>query len=189
MQTVEQVREALRKALPVTSLASLIRVAVEDSRKVLANREIRPDWSIWYRDGTEYAPCAVCFGGAVMLGTLAGCSRRPLSHFHSSRFASLFEPPQYAALFALDRARRGDLRGAYSALERWHLGDGSPVEDRDPFRDAVCELRRERRRRHTDVTAAPAYSEFKGREEFRLFLDSVCRLADELEALELEHNA
>jgi hypothetical protein len=191
MQTVTQVKEALREAQPVTSLVSLIRVAIEDGRKMLAARQdIRPDWAMWYRSMSNEGPCTACFAGAVMLGTLDGLGKHRLENcdvIGSHELAIQYRRTQYAALVALDRTRRGDLWGAYSALGRWYLGDGKP-ERREAFRDAVERVHLERRH-STPTTTAPDDHEFVSRPQFESFLASVSELADQLESVELAHEA
>ena len=87
MQTVEQVKEALEKREPVTSLASLVRVAIEDGREMLKRKRVRPSYSTWCTTRESYKPphpdatneeialaqdddqqfeCFVCLGGAVL---------------------------------------------------------------------------------------------------------------------------
>ena len=194
MQTVEQVKEALRKALPVTSLAALIRVAIEDGRAMLAEREhVLPDWSTWYRSRSYHGPCTACFGGAVMLGTLDGIGKFRLAEcdvIGSHQLHIQYKPEQVAALCALDRVRRGDLRGAYSALGMWYRGDGKRCPKVEAFRDAVLALVERRRTRQagvTGVTSAPAQHEFKTRQHFGTFLDGVEEIADEVGKIEADH--
>ena len=91
MQTVEQVKEALEKREPVTSPASLVRVAIEDGREMLKRKRVRPCYSTWCTTRESYKPphpdatneeialaqdddqqfeCFVCLGGAVLIGAV-----------------------------------------------------------------------------------------------------------------------
>ena len=188
MQTVEQVRQALRWARPVRSLAALVRVAIQDGREMLAEREdIRPDWSTWYRARSLEGSCTACFGGAVMLGTLASHRLDSLDVVTSHHLAIICEREQYEALAALDRVRRGDLRSAYSALRLWHDRPDDPECNRNAFRAAVRALKLARFERTGGVTSAPAHFEFVRRDQFDEFLDDVEELADQLAEIEAEH--
>ena len=193
MQTVEQVKQALQWARPVRSLAALIRVAVEDGREVLAERpDIRPDWAVWYRSAHAHGPCTVCFGGAVMLGTMDGLGKHRLEDcdvIGSHQLRIQYRTEQYEALVALDRARRGDLRGAYTILGRWYRSDGKACPKVTAFREDVIALQVARQRHDPagGLTSAPAHREFKAREQFDGFLDSVEELADQLDEIEAEH--
>ena len=187
MQTVEQVKQALRWATPVLSLAALVRVAIEDGRKM--RPEVRPDWSAWYRARSLEGPCTACFGGAVMLGTMDGLAGlEECDVVMSSHLAILYDRDQYAALCALDRVRRGDLRAAYAALGLWHdrPGDGN---NRNAFRTAVRALKLARYERTGGVTSAPAHFEFVRRDQFNDFLDDCEELAGQLAEIEAEHLA
>lgn len=191
MQTVEQVKQALRWATPVLSLAALVRVAIEDGKRMRTERpEIRPDWSTWYRARSIEGPCTACFGGAVMLGTLDGLAGlEECSVVGSNALALLYDRDQYVALCALDRVRRGDLRAAYAALGLWHDRPGDPGHNRNGFRAAVRALKLARFEATGKVTSAPAHFEFVRRDQFDEFLDDVEELAGQLEEVEREHLA
>lgn len=189
MQTVEEVRAALRNATAVTSLVSLIRLGIEDGRRMLAERpDVRPDYSVWYKSPTlEDGMCTACLAGGVMLGTLAGLSRRPLRRcdlVNSHVLDLLYKREQLRALCALDRVRQGNIEGAYRALGLWYDPKGKRDPKIEAFRDkvrAVCEARR---KRHPENLQAPAVQDFVSRDGFDIHLTSLAELADELEGVE-----
>ncbi len=190
MQTVEEVQEALRDAAPVTSLASLVRVGIEDGRKMLAERpDVRPHYARWFRSPTlEDGMCTACLAGGVMLGTLAGLSYRPLSEcdtVNSHVLALLYAEAQTDALCALDRVRQGNIDGAYRALRMWYGPDGKRDPQREAFRAEVNRLCLARRQRHPERRHGPEESAFTTRGMFERHLDSLAELADELERIEL----
>ncbi len=190
MQTVEEVQEALRTATPVTSLASLIRVGIEDGRKMLAERpDVRPYYAMWFRTPTlEDGKCTACLAGGVMLGTLAGLSRQPLEDYgtvNSNVLVSLYEEAQTDALCALDRVRQGNIDGAYRALHGWYAPDGKRDPQREAFRADVHRLCDTRRRRTPENRQGPEEPMFETRGMFERHLDSLAELADELERIEL----
>lgn len=186
MQTVSEVREALQRGTErVTSLASLVRVAIEDGRAMLKDRpEVNPDYGIWWRRNEHTGRCVACLAGAVMLGTLDGLGKHRLENcdlVNSDALQIMYTGDQVAALCALDRTRQGNLFGAYRVLDpdRW----SRDIE----FRDAVERFEFKRRKgSKTNRVSAPG-SFFTTRGEFETHLDGLETLADELEAFEFAH--
>ncbi len=186
MQTVSEVREALQRGTaPVTSLASLVRLAIEDGRRMLKDRpDVKPDYGIWWRRNEHTKRCAACLAGAVMLGTLDGLGKHRLDDcdlVNSDALRIMYTGDQVAVLCALDRTRQGNLFGAYRVLDpdRW----SRDIE----FRDAVKRFEVARRKRSaTNRVSAPG-SFFTDRELFEKHLDGLETLADELETFEFEN--
>ena len=79
---------------PPRDLAALIRMAVQDARK-LDRLQYEPDAANWHLPGK---PCLVCFGGAVMVGTFGICSE---SEFHPHLASKDWD----IALYALEYVR------------------------------------------------------------------------------------
>lgn len=112
MQGTEEVRDALEAGEPVLSLASLIEVALDDAEGLDRGR-YTADSGVWHSQFE--APdcsrvCRVCFGGAVIAGTLgqdwlASLNPTRLNNENVSR-----------ALYALDKAREGRWAYAYMLL-------------------------------------------------------------------------
>lgn len=186
MQTVEEVRSALQGDgnTPVTSLVSLIRLAIEDGREMLAQySKVRPDYSVWWRN-SRYEGCAACLAGAVMLGTLgargtqggfAGTALENCDVINSDGLVLMYKRHQVNALSALDRVRAGAIQAAYRALGLW--------ED-SQFRSELDRLLFKRRKRSPQKRQAPARQFFQSREAFQEHLAALDELAGELEGVE-----
>ena len=106
--TTEQVRQALRTGeTRITSLAALVRVAIEDGRK-LDPDTYHPNYEAYH--SPRDSGCNVCFAGAVIAGTLSPSD--PLTRLGPGSFGEAQN-----ALYALDHVRMGDLGDAYSLLQ------------------------------------------------------------------------
>ena len=186
MQTVEEVKHALKADKPVTSVASLIRLGIEDGRKMLEDRpDVRPDYSDWYRARSIEGPCTACLAGAVMLGTLAKLGRHRLEScdlIDSHGLPIMYRRHQVAALCALDRVRQGNIDGAYKALRGFDWYDSAP-------RYHVQGLMQRRRRESKTNREGPTGAFFTSHFEFASHLDSLAVLARELERLERRWDA
>ena len=151
MQTVEQVREALENGQRVTSLANLVRVAIEDGRAMLAVDDIKivPNFSNWCRAShyvTEFGEldtdpprattrhCTACLAGAVMLGTLSELKalRRVLPQLGIGEWTDLddsFHGPAGGAMWALDYVRKAQIENAYRALSSWDNAEHGALDE------------------------------------------------------------
>ena len=190
MQTVEQVKEALREARPVRSLAALVWLGIEDGRAMLDERpHVRPDYTVWYRAPSFEEQCTACLAGGIILGTLAGCAKRSIESTDLTTTVGLdhtFERNQVRALIALDRARQGNFDSAYRALGLWERPYGTALSpERVALRNDVIELTTARRKR-TGISAPDGWS-FMSRATFETHLDALGELAEELERLEATH--
>ena len=115
-QTTQAVREALRTDGQITSLASLVRVAIEDGRQ-LDPEVYTPDYGSYHSPVTrgDRPTCNVCLAGAAIVGTLRvspAVSTGP-SDFKVDRS----QPRTARALMALDSVRTGSYGSAYGRLE------------------------------------------------------------------------
>lgn len=98
------------KLLP-NKLSALIFVALKDLRKV----ERSPKYSIamsqtWHDGTTIFAPCMVCFAGAVMAGTC----KVPLNKYATPEY---FPRDTNRKFMALDSIRLGYLQSALNRLD------------------------------------------------------------------------
>ena len=128
MQTVEQVKEALEKREPVTSLASLVRVAIEDGREMLKRKRVRPSYSTWCTTRESYKPphpdatneeialaqdddqqfeCFVCLGGAVLIGAVGFDPF--VNGLYQAKEPHHFPLATSDAMRALDQVRQGSV--------------------------------------------------------------------------------
>ena len=180
MQTVEEVRTALQSPEGrVTSLASLIRLGIEDGRKMLVERQdVRPDYAVWYRRRSIEGTCTACLAGGVMLGTLAELGKHRLEDcdlINSHALQIMYSRHQVNALCALDRVRQGNIEGAYRSLGLWNDFE---------FRGALDKVLVARTVRSRVSRQGPTDSQFTSRGLFASHLDSLDELASELEEVE-----
>ncbi|MYA41523.1 MAG: hypothetical protein F4Z31_07210 [Gemmatimonadetes bacterium] len=182
MQTVEEVRSALQGDgdVPVTSVAALVRLAIEDGRTMLAEHpNVTPDYSVWWMRDTIERSCAACLAGAVMLGTLDGFGKHRLDNcdvVDSHGLGIMYRPHQVSALCAIDRVRQGNIMGAYRALKMREAVDVH----------AIDRLFVRRHRRDPEHGARPKHMCFVNRDNFADHLDSLDELAAQLEVIEAE---
>ncbi|MXW18393.1 MAG: hypothetical protein F4139_00695 [Gemmatimonadetes bacterium] len=172
MQTVTEVRAALRAGAPVRSLASLVRVAIEDGREMLASGKAEPDFR-WFYMRHRGGDCTACLAGSVMLGTL-----REKGEFQPEGYADLFDRYRQTtawALLALDAVRRGALVMAYRRLED---GDDDDRHEATPVEQVAQGYERAK------AGAVVAESSFNDRETFTRHLASLVGLAADLEEIE-----
>ena len=195
MQTVEQVKEALEKREPVTSLASLVRVAIEDGREMLKRKRVRPSYSTWCTTRESYKPphpdatneeialaqdddqqfeCFVCLGGAVLIGAVG--FNPFVNGLYQAKEPHHFDIATSDAMRALDQVRQGSVTMAYCILGL----APNDLQGREEFVRA--------HRAHRDMHFVE-HKFFVGRDEFGKHLDSLDGLADRLEAFEAEYFA
>ena len=195
MQTVEQVKEALKKREPVTSLASLVRVAIEDGREMLKRKRVRPSYSTWCTTRESYKPphpdatneeialaqdddqqfeCFVCLGGAVLIGAVGFDPF--VNGLYQAKEPHHFPLATSDAMRALDQVRQGCVTNAYGIL-------GLLPVDLLAHEEFV-----RAHRAHRDMHFVE-HKFFVGRDEFGKHLDSLDGLADRLEAFEAEYFA
>lgn len=98
--------------------AKLIRLALEDLKKVEADPRYEVDMDDWHSGGSVTHPCAVCLAGAVMAKTMKLQYDKNLWPEDAALNGTTW------ALQALDELRRGNVRGGYSVLDRPFPGDG-----------------------------------------------------------------
>ena len=180
MQTVEEVRTALQSPEGrVTSLASLIRLGIEDGRKMLEERaDVRPDYGVWYRSRGVMQDYTACLAGGVMLGTLHDLGKHRLEEcdlINSHALEIMYSRHQVNALSALDWVRQGNIEGAYRSLGLWN-----DLE----FRGALDKVLVARTVRSRENRRGPTHSQFTSRGMFASHLDSLDELASELEGIE-----
>ena len=168
-QTTHQVREALRNNQPVTSLATLTRVAIEDGRGLDPNVYI-PDYGQYHKIATvPVAPgesethqrCKVCLAGAAIVGTLAVRPEEVVGpqSIREDRGMQLTSE----AIIALDRVRTGFYATAYSILGIPLYGL-DPVRERVPYARQGCFVGFEHFRAHLDdleLRVLPALRDFE----------------------------
>ena len=109
--------------IPAT-LSALIRLAVADAR-ALDREKYKPISSLWHCSLGPSEPCAICDAGAVIAGTL-GMTGAVLPSDCGTHWTH--------ALYALDWARRGDIR---SALRHHALAKGDHLPSSLTARQAV----------------------------------------------------
>ena len=167
--TKNQCRKALVAGSWVTSLATLLRVTVEDARGL--NRfYYEPRWDKWHAftpDTRVYdlGKCSVCTAGALIVGTL-GVVRDVFSRPGHFPYAT------ESALMAIDSIRQGNLVRAYAHLM---LFQNHP----DVLRNGVVDKLQAIEKRF-----APADRQFESWEQFERHLDSLDVLANRLEKFE-----
>lgn len=142
MQGIEEVREILRADDPegrITSLAALVRVAIEDGRAMLKREDVNPHYSNWLTVTREYVDdggirtheprCTVCLAGGILLGTRSyKIEGDPLC-----RRETPDRQPRHVrkAMMALECVRQESYLMAYEHLgmvPRWGTRDDSPDE-------------------------------------------------------------
>ncbi len=121
MQGIEEVRTALREKgdTPITSLASLMRVAIEDGRAMLKRPDVKPTYNTWLaiaREGPIGAfrnVCHACLAGGILLGTLG---RKASGAMFESVSPNAELPHVSKALRALEAVRQHNFHAAYDIL-------------------------------------------------------------------------
>ena len=182
MQSIEEVRLALKDGRRVRSLASLIRVAVEDGREMLQRSDVLPTYGYWCRDlpsgpamtlgydGNGAETCAACLAGAVIIGTLTMDDERIPNIEGTDDLDTTFPPTTVRALHALDSVRQGAIQSAYGYIDCW------------PDDGVLLSALEKHRERWGGAIVEGAF--FTNREGFARHLDALVSLAGVLERIE-----
>lgn len=88
---------------PPNSIVELVAIALGDMERLVSSGKYTVYMNDWHRPKSDVNPCAVCFAGAVMAGTLGAVDTK----YH---IPSDFGTEWYKALTILDLIRRGVAR-------------------------------------------------------------------------------
>ena len=111
-----------------TKPSALIRVALEDVKKILRSRTYTLNMGVWHQpvfdpdDTHKVVGCNVCLAGAVMVGHLG------VKKNESCEPYEIATNGDYNALEALDLIRCGCVRDFFAQLDRDTLGTAELIE-------------------------------------------------------------
>ena len=148
-------------------LSQLIRMAIQDGRKVLNQDDLTPEFSVWHEWQSVEKKCAVCLAGAVIANTLGA---NPTTNVRPTEL-----PEEWRrALWALDYIRTGDYN---TAIAYFYRSDDDYGEEQT----ALTKLGLA----YLEEWESPDYMDFVNHKQFAQHLDSLEHIANTFEEVGL----